>query len=271
LQGTIAGVFLKVPSGVPITIARTVISATEITDVYVYTVTSTTLTAGCKLTSTPVVNIVKLNRNLPAVLPKPTASQLLPDSLPKTAQSAKDVIVRNGSQDDSKLGTITGSLLGGVPADIVRLLTQENKELASLLPTDTVKGWLVYQLSALQAGTGKVNDVTDRITVSMQKSIAGIYTYFPDGYYTYITTSDSASYNQMGWYQIAMVNNLPVGIVYAPLKAGQYFTDSPQFPGQLKIKTFGHGIWGISKSNYFPIFRVGPRQQVILSTVSVKY
>ncbi len=228
-----------------------------------FTITGTTLT-GCKT----IINIVELEKNLPNPMPRPVFEDFAPDS----SKSALSVMVRNGTQNTVQLTSLAGSLMGDVPPDLLRLFTLGNKELQSTLPTDSINGWLVYQITALDANTGNIDDITDAVTLGIQKAASGVFTYFPDGYYTFVSNVDS-SFNQYGWFQISMSGNTPLAVIYYPRYSGQYFTEASQFPGQeqLNLQAFGYGVWGIGNFAYFPLIRLARSRQAILRAIPVKY
>ncbi len=218
-------------------------------------------------TTYPLTNRDTLNTLRPKNLPLPSSSQFFP--VPTTTVTSSSVAYRDGTKSTVIVSTLTGRLMADVPSGLIKLLTQENKPLSSIATGDEINGWSVRELYALNRNstTGQVDFINKKLTTSIKKAFSGVITYFPDGYYTFISNVDS-TYNEFGWYQVSMQDETLLGIIYNISFSGPNFTDAPL---NYTPNAQGYGIWGIDKSAYYPLFRLDPSYQAITKTVPLKY
>lgn len=201
-----------------------------------------------------------------AALPRPFL--LTTDSIPTVPMVCANASRRNGVSGTLTTGTITGSIVSDIPTDLLALFTQGNKPLSQTESSDTIKGWNITQMTAINPNSGAVADISNRVNKSVVDALSGSLTYFPDGYYTFVSNQpDKQHLNQFGWYQIVLEGGLPIGIVYNIYRSGATFSDSPLYPGP----TQGHGVWGIDKLFFFPTYRLSKNEHVMLRMQPIRY
>ncbi|MFN0050383.1 MAG: hypothetical protein ACKVOU_14770 [Cytophagales bacterium] len=263
--GTVIGNNLQ--TDVTLLIIRQSVTGIVFSTVGVSTVVGTTIT-GFK--TEIVARLFSLVTTLPGILPKTDASHINLITFNGISPSATEVVYRDGTQNATSIGVLSGNAFTEVPPDFLKLLTQDNKPLSATTQSDVRKGWQIIQVTNVSR-LGGTSDVTNAITLEIIKATSGVLTYFPDGYYTFVSAIDPIN-NQFGWYRISMAGNTPLGIVYDPEKTGANFTDAPRKNSQPVAGNYsGYGIWGISNTAFYPIFRLDRDNQAILTTKSIEY
>jgi hypothetical protein len=173
-----------------------------------------------------------------------------------TTRQSNYATSRDGSTGFVKLTTLIGSTFDNVPIGIIQTLTQGNKKFKDLTISDSLRGWQIYSLGNLNQSNANVLDQTNRLSLNVSIALSGIFTYYPDGYYTYHTLRDSTQ-NDLGWYQIVMEGAYPTAIVYQSMRKGANF----EISSDLSSPVLSYGIWGLDNKNLFLNVRLGTRSE----------
>lgn len=187
-------------------------------------------------------------------------------SIPNTPQVLKFGLQRNGTQDIPTINTLTGSLITEFPS-IVELFTKGNPNLSQASDTTqniTVTGWIVNEIQFI-SDNGATLNVTNSLDTAIARSLSQIITFYSDGFYTFINTKNQ-EFNELGWYQISVKDDLPIGIIYNALATGSDFKKVPKLS---PIQSMG--IWGIDKQRFFPLLQLSRNTNVFLETTPVVY
>lgn len=230
------------------------IKGTPIDSVYISidklsTVTSTTI-SGYKVDK--VIVLYPLVTTLPSSITKINSSHIDLITIPSSNITAVEVAFKQNGTNLINYNNITAApTLNEVPQDFIRLLTQGNKELSSTTSNDKIKGWQITGIYNISSKGGS-NEITKGVTVPILEASAGLLTYYPDGYYTFISATDESK-NQYGWFRVALENGIPIAILFKPELLGSNFQTVAPIVGTNQI--FGYGIWGISNNNFYPLIR----------------
>jgi hypothetical protein len=206
-----------------------------------------------------------INRMKPVV----TASdKALTPILPQVIRFATQ---RNGTNNVPILTTLNGVLLSQIPEFISTLFTRGNRPLSEIGGDSTyvARGWNIDSVYYIDVNASGVTlNVTTSLTGIRASALSITITFYPDGYYTFINNQNPVN-NQMGWYQLAVVDNFPIGIIYQALHSGVDFKSPPQLASS-PLQSFG--IWGVDDDKYFfPLLQLDKKNNIFLRMVPISY
>lgn len=191
--------------------------------------------------------------SLPRNIQKPLGLTFNNDSIINFGKTCYYVPVRDGVKNTTTTLTLTGIPFNQLPANLLTTLCLGNKSLSELTASDSIKGWSIQEANYLAYQNGQAVFVNNLLISSeLSKALSGVRTYFPDGYYSFVSSIDS-TYNDFGWYQIAMQGQYPVAILYKSFAKGYNFST----PSDLSKPIFSYGIWGLDPKNIYILSRLG--------------
>lgn len=185
-------------------------------------------------------------------------------TLPTVVLTGNYVALRIGTTfRDSIFANKTGTLIENVPQNLLQIICLNNKKHTEIVSSATgVMGWKIEKVHFI-AANGSTTPISDLLDSTTAKALSYTICFFSDGVYK-IFNHVNQDLNQTGVFQPIIEKNLMIGIIYKPQYLGISniaFENHPSF----SVNAFGYGIWGVTESNFHPIYSIDKKSDAILT------